>query len=216
MQGYKFHKEMSFHGDSDIILEHVLKLVDVSSAIDVGCALGSWICSLKNLGVSDVKGLDGPWADKESLSKHIQLSDFVEHDLNSSVYTDNKRYDLAVCLEVAEHVRPEHADNVVDTLVGLSDVILWSAAIPKQGGDGHVNEQWPSYWQKKFEKYGYVFLDIVRPLIWNDKRIFKWYRQNTFVVVKEERAKEIMEMYNDLHIISQMIDVVHPEYYKHK
>lgn len=206
---YNCHNDLAFHGDSDIILEYVLKLVNAKSAIDVGCALGTWMYSFKKLGVIDVKGLDYTFEGK-TINELFSEENLITHDLNVSPYISDTKYDMALCLEVAEHI--DNPDNVIDTLVNLSDVILWSAAIPGQGGEGHVNEQYPSYWQEKFSKYNYVFLDVIRPYIWNNKNIFKWYRQNTFLVVKESMANDIMQKYYNLHITNQMLDVIHPEY----
>lgn len=206
---YDCHDNLAFHGDADIILEYVLKLINVNSSIDVGCALGTWMYSLRKLGVDKVKGLDYTFEGKR-VNDLFSEECLIIHDLNNSPYFSDTRYDLALCLEVAEHI--DNPDNVVETLVNLSDVILWSAAIPGQGGEGHVNEQYPSYWQDKFNKYDYVFLDIVRPYIWNNKNIFKWYRQNTLLIVKKDKADDIMQRYYNLHITNKMLDVIHPEY----
>jgi hypothetical protein len=47
------------------------------------------------------------------------------------------RFDLAVCLEVAEHLPPERAESFIRELCDLAPVVLFSAAIPGQGGTGH-------------------------------------------------------------------------------
>jgi hypothetical protein len=55
-----------------------------------------------------------------------------------------------LCLEVAEHLPADSAPTLIDSLVSLGPVILFSAAIPFQGGTHHVNEQWPEYWARHF------------------------------------------------------------------
>lgn len=210
---YKCNRKMLNFHNPEAVLAHVLKLVDVSSAIDVGCGLGTWGETLVRHGVGDVWWMDGPWYDESMLGEQIDMSRFIVHDLDGGVYHGARRYDLAMCLEVAEHVRPENELNVVETLAGLSDVILFSAAIPKQGGDGHVNEQWPSHWMELFRRCGYGFADVVRPLIWTDTSIYRWYRQNTFVIAKAELLPDIYKRYGKLGVVNQMVDVVHPEYY---
>ena len=47
--------------------------------------------------------------------------------------------------------------QLVATITKHGDAVLFSAAIPGQGGQDHLNEQWPEYWQKKFEVNGYYF-----------------------------------------------------------
>ena len=66
-------------------------------------------------------------------------------DLNQP-FTLDRTSDLVVCLEVAEHVPPLSAGDFIASLTRLASIILFSAAIPYQGGDGHLNEQWPEYW----------------------------------------------------------------------
>jgi hypothetical protein len=210
---YKGSESMYNKTCAKIVLEHVLKLVDVKSAADVGCCLGTWTQSLIENGVKDVIPIDGPWCDMDLLSKHIDVSKFVAHDLNKGVFNDGNRYDLAICLEVAEHVEPQNELNVVETLVGLSDTILFSAAIPHQGGDGHVNEQWPSHWRELFRRYGYEFVDVIRPYIWTRDEVYRWYKQNMFIVTKQEKVDDVMKRFNELHIENQMLDVVHPKYW---
>ena len=71
-------------------------------------------------------------------------------------------------LEVAEHIPPECADIFVESLTwGLAPVIMFSAAVPGQGGTLHLNEQWPAYWASKFAQHGYVLIDCLRPQLWD-------------------------------------------------
>lgn len=91
-------------------------------------------------------------------------------------------------MEVAEHLYPEFAPNFVKLLTSLSNVVLFSAAIPYQGGVHHVNEQSPGYWADLFAKEGYVCIDCLREKIWEDESILWWYRQNIMIFVHESKA----------------------------
>lgn len=93
----------------------------------------------------------------------------------------NRRFDLVVSLEVAEHLAAECADNFVESLTRLGPAVLFSAAIPYQGGACHVNEQWPSYWVKRFQGRGYEPVDCLRRRVWQDRRVEWWYAQNTLL-----------------------------------
>jgi glycosyltransferase involved in cell wall biosynthesis len=97
----------------------------------------------------------------------------------------HQRYDLVVCLEVAEHIDAQFADTVVDNCVRHADLILFSAAMPGQQGFRHINEQPPRYWAERFRRHGYVVLDLIRPLIWDDPQIPVWYRQNILLFAKD-------------------------------
>src|SRR5690606_34222821 len=97
----------------------------------------------------------------------------------------NKKYDMAISLEVAEHLPESAADTFVESLTSHASIILFSAAIPQQGGQYHVNEQWPNYWNEKFKKRGFQAFDILRSEFWNNEHVPWWYRQNMVFFVKQ-------------------------------
>jgi len=191
------------------ILLIVQKLIpDINSAVDLGCGVGTWLSVLKEAGTKDILGIDGNWVNKD----HLVINDesFMEYDLNKEVKL-NKRYDLAISLEAAEHLPPESAYISIFSLTNLSDFVLFSAAIPHQGGDNHINEQWPDYWINLFKKRGYVGFDIIRNQIWNDQLIPFWYRQNIILFSKKERIPDLKFLHNPYQ--SAPLSIVHPELY---
>lgn len=161
-----------------LIVPEVMKLTNPKSVVDFGCGLGTFLNVFKQHGVSDVLGLDGPWVNKKLLHKYIEPYEFQESNLEEEIKLD-KKYDLVVSLEVAEHLSPATADTFVQNLVNAGNVILFSAAIPNQEGQNHLNEQWLTYWEEKFQKHGLVAYDVIRPLFWDNAEVFWWYRQNT-------------------------------------
>jgi hypothetical protein len=84
-------------------------------------------------------------------------------------------------LEVAEHLSDARSWSFVFDLTRLSDVVLFSAATPGQGGTNHINEQPLEYWQKMFELYEYVMKDDVRPKIADLDGVEWWYKKNIVV-----------------------------------
>lgn len=191
---------------AETILGIVRELVpDIASAVDLGCGVGTWLSVIENFGATDVCGVDGSWVNQEYLE--IPKESFIGHDLSKDVNPRiDRTFDLAISLEVAEHLPASSADGFVATLTSLSEVVLFSAAIPLQGGVGHINEQWADYWVALFEKRDYVPIDIIRKRIWDDENIPTWYRQNAIVFMKRDRAREI-------EIPSSAIDHVPPEMY---
>jgi hypothetical protein len=149
-----------------------------ASMIDVGCGTGTWLRAAADCGVADVLGIDGVMAPAEQLCMAAHL--IQQRDLTQPVDL-GRRFDLAVCLEVGEHLAAEHASALVSTLVRSSDVVLFSAACPGQPGQHHVNCQWPEYWQRLFNDRGYSCDDSIRWQIWGNDGIEPWYRQNMFV-----------------------------------
>jgi SAM-dependent methyltransferase len=161
-----------------VLVPLVLELTEAKSVLDVGCGTGTWLALCRGLGVEDVMGVDGPWVDPAQLL--IPAARFRHHDLQQPLDL-GRRFDLVISLEVAEHVPEPLADAFVTSLTRHADAVMFSAAIPFQGGTGHVNEQWPAYWAEKFAARGMVAVDCLRPRVWADARVVWWYAQNTIV-----------------------------------
>lgn len=184
------------------VLPLVFKICTIKSILDVGCGLGTWLAVSKDLGVEDITGVDGDWVNRDLLE--IKNDDFINHDLNKPLNL-NKKFDLVISLEVAEHIEIDKAEIFIESLVKHSDIILFSAAIKNQGGQNHLNEQDPEYWSKIFKAFGFEFYDILRPLIWNNSFIEYWYRQNIFIVA---RKGVLNTMYKP---VTEPLTLVHPE-----
>ena len=165
---------------AEVIVPLLVHLVRPTSAVDVGCGTGAWLSVLREAGVEDILGIDGRYVDRSLLE--IPRDRFLPRDLRLPFKID-RRFDLVVSLEVAEHLPAESADQFVDCLVGLGPAVLFSAAIPNQGGNNHINERWQTYWASLFEDRGYTCIDAIRPKVWDDERVVWWYRQNTFLFV---------------------------------
>jgi hypothetical protein len=134
----------------------------------------------KDLGVVDVVGIDGDYVDRSLLLQNLTEEEFFATDLSFPFQLD-REFDLLICLEVAEHLKEFSADTLITSLTCHSDAILFSAAIPFQGGQNHLNEQPPQYWIEKFEQHGYHVYDPIRPLVWDSPEVDVWYKQNMFL-----------------------------------
>ncbi|MGH1570329.1 methyltransferase domain-containing protein [Methylobacterium sp. P31] len=133
MYDFSWHKR---HGEetmasAEATLSILLDIFKPKDILDVGCGDGIWLKKAKELGFAVAKGVDGPWTNLEELL--IPAKDVTIHDLEESFYLGRK-FDIAISLEVAEHVSNKSSDIMVDNLVKHSDVILFGAAIPYQGG----------------------------------------------------------------------------------
>jgi cyclopropane fatty-acyl-phospholipid synthase-like methyltransferase len=190
------------------IIPMILELISPKSVIDIGCGAGSWLASFKEHGVEDILGVDGEWVKQEKLQ--IPKERFVSFNLTRP-FRLNKKFDLVMSLEVAEHIPAKHADTLIDTLVNLGPLVLFSAAIPFQEGTRHVNEQWPSYWAKKFSQRGYVTVDCVRKKIWLNQNIDPFYAQNMFIFAKKtvlEHNQLLKEEFENTNL--SQLSLVHP------
>lgn len=169
--------------DAEIILPLLFQQFKPKSVLDVGCGLGTWLKVCMDHGIDDAVGVDGDYVERELMV--IGDNNFITHDLKKP-FNLNRKFDLAICLEVAEHLPESSADDFVESLVKHADTILFSAAIKGQDGYKHINCQWFPYWQEKFAKYGFKFYDALRGKIWWNDEVFTWYKQNIFIVSKNK------------------------------
>ncbi len=160
------------------VVPWIMERLGPKTVLDVGCGLGTWAAVFLEHGC-DVLGLDGGYVPTDLLD--IPRDRFREVDLEGEVAPPG-RFDLAICLEVAEHLSERAAPGLVALLTSAADAILFSAAVPGQGGDNHLNERWPAYWQGLFRARGFDFEDEVRWAFWDDDEVDWWYRQNMFLV----------------------------------
>jgi SAM-dependent methyltransferase len=165
------------------------ELVAPGSVVDVGCGTGAWLAAWIDHGVADVIGIDGDHVPRSELA--LPADRFRPADLTRPPVLE-RSFDLALCLEVAEHLDPDDGDALVAYLVSLAPVVLFSAAIPGQGGVDHVNEQWPGYWARRFARHGYRAADVVRPRIWEDDAVAWFYRQNIVVYAEDDRFDHVV------------------------
>lgn len=175
--------EPDARASAEVFVGHLASIWTPQSVIDVGCGRGVWLAEWAKHGVKDLWGIDGYWVKPEDmLDARI---DFTQVDLTRPLpkSLDYSKFDLAMSLEVAEHLPESAADTFVDTLCKLSDAVLFSAAFIGQAGEHHVNCQLHSYWAAKFAERGYKCYDLFRPRFWADKRVAPWYRANTFLYV---------------------------------
>jgi len=163
-----------------VVLPLILDLLSPASILDVGCGRGAWIRAAMELGIQDAYGVDGDYVDPDTLL--IPRGHFQTADL-SRPFEVPRQYDLALCLEVAEHLPKRAAVPLIDSLTAASPAVLFSAAIPGQTGTYHINEQFPEFWYRLFSEKDYVPVDAVRPRIAFDARVEPWYAQNILLYV---------------------------------
>lgn len=185
--------------------------------IDVGCGDGRWLAAFKNAGVEEIFGVDGNWVEADDLV--IDYNSFSAVDLeNPSELKElaRKNFDLAISLEVAEHLSPDRAEEFVATLTYLAPVVLFSAAIPAQGGVDHRNERWASYWVSLFQAQNFTAVDVIRPKIWEDAAVDTWYKQNTLLYIKKEYLHNFSGLEAHKAGTYAPINIIHPNSYLQK
>lgn len=190
----------------------LLELLQPRSCVDVGCGEGVWLSVVHSLNPHvQILGVDGSHVRPDRLM--IPTEDFRALDIGNpqDLLRLTGPFDLALCLEVAEHLPSSSAVSLVESLTRLGRVVAFSAAVPGQGGRHHVNEQWPAYWAKLFSACGYLSVDLVRPVIWNDPDIGYWYRQNLVLYAPEDVLPELESRADELWGRLPPLGAIHPE-----
>ena len=172
---------------AEIVLEMLWRMQRFDSIADIGCGAGTWLKAAADLGATTLVGVDGDYVDKAQIV--VAPEAFVAADLEAPLpdlkaHGGVERFDLAISMETAEQLTFARAASFVEELCALSDVVLFSAAVPFQGGHDHFNEQWPEFWALLFRCCGFACHDALRPHLWGDARVEWWYQQNVLLFVR--------------------------------
>lgn len=196
-----------------VVVPLVFKYIQPKSVLDIGCGQGLWLKAFIEQGIEDVLGYDGEYVERAKLA--IPEKKFIAADLEHSL-SFNRTFDLAVSLEVAEHLSDAASRTFVKNLTDAAPVILFSAAIPGQGGTHHINEQWPAYWEERFKERGYVPVDCLRMHLWGNEKVSFFYTQNVMFYVKESELPKYPELHNAYKAgHNKALALVHPYIYSH-
>lgn len=191
---------------AQIVMSYMINWIKPESVVDFGCGEGIWLKAVSDID-KDIRilGIDGDYINRKRLK--IPVNCFLAADLEKGVKLDC-RYDLAISLEVAEHLDEKSSDLFADSVARASDRILFSAAVPGQGGENHINEQWQDYWIEKFAARGYLADTSVRNFFWKEERITPWRRQNILFFSKEKTEPPYAK--------KEIYNVVHPQMFEYK
>ncbi|MBV9171892.1 MAG: methyltransferase domain-containing protein [Chloroflexi bacterium] len=207
-----FHRSLAggARRSAEVIVPLVQRLVAAESVVDVGCGVGSWLSVFRECGARRILGIDAG-LDADELV--IPVDQFLNRDVSEPLRL-SETFDLAISLEVAEHLPATNADTLVSSLVQLAPAVLFSAAIPFQGGYNHLNEQWPEYWVERFQRHGLAVIDAIRKEIWLDERVEWWYAQNTLLFATREALEHHPSLRFELDRTEpRRLALVHPRNY---
>lgn len=163
------------------VVPRLFELVQPARVIDVGCGEGHWLLAFEQLG-AEVIGLDGSYVTSSPSATASSLTTSRPRSSRISPAASISRSPRS------GRASPAGAAGFVRDLCQLAPVVVFSAAIPGQGGTGHVNEQWPRYWTELFEAEGFAVSGALRFELWEDDRVENWYRQNLLVAVAPSAA----------------------------
>jgi len=204
--------ELAARSSARQVVPFVMSVLRPTSIADVGCGSGQWTKEFILNGAQKAYAFDafasprwGGTANSVEFQK-INLEECV---------ADFPDVELVCWLEVAEHLSKFSCKRILHDIVERTDAILFSCAVPGQGGTGHVSERRLSDWVSDFGKVGFCCADVLRPRFWYDKRISWWYRQNTVIFVKENSVASNAILHFQLPTFGG-VDLIHPELFEVK
>lgn len=201
---YKRHQAGSYQSALQI-LRFVHSITHFQTMVDYGCGIGTWGNAARSLGTKEYLGIDQHAFDVGYML--ISESEYLQGNLQHPIRLRSS-YDLAVCVEVAEHISKDFADALVDNVCQNSEVVLFSAALTYQGGTGHINEQPCTYWIEKFRSKGYMPVDCIRPAFWDNEQIEIWYRNNCILYMT---CVAFDRYHKNIPVVSLPADIIHPK-----
>lgn len=197
---------------AELVVPLLVELARPRSVVDVGCGVGAWLLEFQRNGVERMLGLDGAYVDRSQLV--IPEPVFRATDLAMPFRLD-ETFDLAISLEVAEHLPPARAASFVEELARLAPIVAFSAAIPHQGGRRHLNERWQSYWAGLFRACGFDAFDCLRDRVWDAVGVEPWYAQNLVLYARRDAlAGRDIPLATLAPTDARALDRVHPRIYE--
>ncbi len=189
------------HRSAALFLRRLRVFYAFTSMVDVGAGAGAWSHAALDAG-HKVLSVDGAWS--QTIAKPCPRLEYHYQDLNQRIALE-QRFDLALSVEVAEHLEPSRSASFVADLCQLAPVVVFGAALPRQGGCGHINCRPHSYWIEQFRHHHFRAVDLFRPVFWYDGRVGPWYAQNTYLFVAETMAAAFHGL-----PVPSLVDVYHP------
>ena len=199
---YKIHERGAIRS-AENILSFLYDNLKFNTIVDFGCGTGCWISVARKRFNTKVLGVDF----HNCTNLLIDENEYMCADLTKPLYFECS-FDLVISLEVAEHIEELNTNIYLDNLCSAGKRILFSAALPRQGGTGHVNEKQLSYWVEQFAYREYFALDVIRPYFWDCEDVEIWYRNNSMLFVDKAIFHETVSLFENYPPIT---DIIHPK-----
>jgi hypothetical protein len=166
----------------------ILQELRPESVIDWGCGSAYLLHDLMSHGI-EVQGVEGS---EESVKFHLSpkiTNKIAIQDLLT--YRNYKTYNLAVCMEVGEHLEFVQAESLVQKVAQSGKTIWWTAAQIGQNGPGHINCRPLYYWEKLFNEndcyVNWLLTYKIKSLMLKSQKIclgYPWFRDNLMIFRK--------------------------------
>ena len=184
---------------SEVALGTILKNFVAQSVIDIGAGDGVWTSTALSIGnPTRLTVVDLPGSTFKLLQKVDKSIKKITLNFENDMLKNGEPYDLGICVEVIEHISTGRALLLLDWISVNCCTVMFSGAIPGQGGTHHINEQNQSYWLNVMMARGFIPIDNIRPQLYRNGKIPQYYRNNIFFFINsrfihEHRIKKLLK-----------------------
>lgn len=185
MYNRDFHKsiENDEYPQAVRVGEYISTFLKPSSFLDFGCSTGLYLREVQ-IKMPDIHAVGFEFS-KEAVDSAL-CNYVLQADLTNPVEIERIPNTLGLCLEVLEHIEDKYWRQVLENMTRSCDKIIFSAAVPGQGGTGHINCRPKIDWIKRFHELGWVVdLDASRHLINYMQQGYHmgWFSNNAMVLI---------------------------------
>jgi len=175
---------------AELVTGAINKIFKPASVADLGCGCGVYSHLLKLSGAK-VLSIDGVIPPPE----RSFTVDIILRDLSAPFENTWGPFDLALCLEVAEHIPEASSDIFLKNITAFSRRLVMSAAPPGQGGVHHVNEQPRRYWAARLAALGFAYnrraSGLILKSLENSPPPYMWMASHIGVYEKAVHEKDL-------------------------
>lgn len=183
-----YFKSWFFDTDYQTIAAIIWEIYQPKTVVEFGCGPGHLSRELAKIGVQ-VTAVDGySQPDFAELSVEFHSLNLNDPTAIAHLFT-NKSFDLALSLEVAEHLEPEVSPTIANWLTKIAPVVIFSAGVPGQEAHGHINLRPRDYWHSLFTQANFIAADRIREKLRLHPSIAHWYRLNILDYVHIDHAQ---------------------------
>jgi 2-polyprenyl-3-methyl-5-hydroxy-6-metoxy-1,4-benzoquinol methylase len=207
-ENYLFYHTDNIYSSAKSIYGELKKfLPPINSLADIGCGMAAFAKVFQEDGIDEIILIDHPSIDVTKCLVKEKFK-FIACDLDKETPPPFK-VDVIICTEVLEHVSSQRSLELLDFITSSSSIVIFSAAIPRQEGLGHINEKRHGFWIEEFKKRGFAYSDAFKAGIIQDQTILFWLRQNLFIFYKrdelESRFKNQKFVGDDFEVVSKYV-----------
>jgi hypothetical protein len=163
---------------------------ELESVIELGCG-GGWITERIYNHKFKIQAVEGSLSGYNKCINRGLKDVVLKHDLRLPLNL-NKKYNMCICTEVAEHIEPPFSSVLINNIITHSD-IAWFSFNKNDGHHHHSNPQPDKFWINLFDffNWGYLKPKPEYKHIFNERLDYIFYNRNIFGNLDENLINDL-------------------------